>query len=81
MVQFKDFYKGTLAPEFTNVVTAQKCLRIGGKHNDIHEVGRTARHHTFFEMLGNFSFGGYGKAEAMIYAWKYLTEVQFIWLC
>jgi alanyl-tRNA synthetase len=59
MVQFKDFFLGVQKPTDPRVTTAQKCVRVGGKHNDLENVGRTARHHTFFEMLGNFSFGSY----------------------
>ena len=73
MVQFKDAFLGTEAPSFVRAVTSQKCVRAGGKHNDLEEVGRTARHHTFFEMLGNFSFGDYFKRDAIGYAWDFLT--------
>ncbi len=73
MVQFKDAFLGTETPSFVRAVTSQKCVRAGGKHNDLEEVGRTARHHTFFEMLGNFSFGDYFKREAIGYAWDFLT--------
>jgi len=61
MVQFKDYINGAAIPKHKRVVTSQKCMRVGGKHNDLENVGRTARHHTFFEMLGNFSFGDYSK--------------------
>ena len=61
MVQFKKYFTGEEKSKFKNIVTAQKCLRAGGKHNDLENVGYTPRHHTFFEMLGNFSFGGYFK--------------------
>lgn len=75
MNQFKDFFLGNQKPEFNRAVTSQKVMRAGGKHNDLENVGRTDRHHTFFEMLGNFSFGDYFKKEAIAYAWEYLTVV------
>jgi alanyl-tRNA synthetase len=74
MVQFKDVFLGLEARPYRRAVTAQKAVRAGGKHNDLDEVGRTARHHTFFEMLGNFSFGDYFKREAIDYAWTFLTR-------
>src|SRR5881409_3512489 len=74
MVQFKDVFLGREQREYTRATTAQKCVRAGGKHNDLENVGRTARHHTFFEMLGNFSFGAYFKAEAIAFAWEFLTR-------
>ncbi len=74
MVQFKDVFVGREKRQYQRAVTAQRCLRAGGKHNDLENVGYTARHHTFFEMLGNFSFGDYFKQEAIHYAWQYLTE-------
>ncbi|MEF3274806.1 MAG: alanine--tRNA ligase [Chloroflexus sp.] len=74
MVQFKDVFLGREQRPYTRAVTAQKCLRVSGKHNDLEEVGPSPRHHTFFEMLGNFSFGDYFKAEAIRLAWKLLTE-------
>ncbi|MBI1275803.1 alanine--tRNA ligase [bacterium] len=75
MVQFKDIFTGKQKPESPRATTAQKCVRAGGKHNDLDNVGYTARHHTFFEMLGNFSFGDYFKTDAIPFAWKFLTEV------
>ncbi len=74
MVQFKKIFQGQEKRAYSTAVTAQKCLRVGGKHNDLDNVGRTARHHTFFEMLGNFSFGDYFKSEAIRLAWKFVTE-------
>jgi len=74
MVQFKDVFLGVEQRPYRRAVTAQRCVRAGGKHNDLENVGYTARHHTFFEMLGNFSFGDYFKREAIDYAWQLLTE-------
>lgn len=73
MNQFKDYFTGKERPKIPRAVTIQKCVRAGGKHNDLENVGLTARHHTFFEMLGNFSFGDYFKEEAIAFAWEFLT--------
>lgn len=75
MNQFKDVFLGFDKRPYTRATTSQKCVRAGGKHNDLENVGYTARHHTFFEMLGNFSFGDYFKQDAIAYAWELLTEV------
>jgi alanyl-tRNA synthetase len=74
MVQFKSVFLGDERREYVRATTAQKCVRAGGKHNDLENVGRTARHHTFFEMLGNFSFGDYFKEDAIRFCWELLTE-------
>ncbi len=75
MVPFKNLFTGAEVRDYTRAVSSQKCVRAGGKHNDLDNVGYTARHHTFFEMLGNFSFGDYFKAEAIHYAWDLITNV------
>src|ERR1700676_4218704 len=73
MVQFKDLFLGKEVRDYSRAATAQRCVRAGGKHNDLENVGYTARHHTFFEMLGNFSFGDYFKREAVHFAWNFIT--------
>ena len=78
MNQFKDVFLGFDKRPYTRATTAQKCVRAGGKHNDLENVGYTARHHTFFEMLGNFSFGDYFKQQAIHYAWEFLTSPEWL---
>src|SRR5438270_3672960 len=80
MVQFKRVFQGLERRDYTRAVTCQKCVRAGGKHNDLEQVGHTARHHTFFEMLGNFSFGDYFKKEAIEYAWEWVTGKDWLGL-
>ncbi|MCH7780144.1 MAG: alanine--tRNA ligase, partial [Acidobacteria bacterium] len=74
MNQFKDVFTGAEQRDYTRAASSQKCLRVSGKHNDLEMVGRTPRHHTFFEMLGNFSFGDYFKEDAIAFAWELITQ-------
>src|SRR6476661_6663323 len=74
MVQFKDVFTGRESRDYARATSSQKCVRAGGKHNDLDNVGYTGRHHTFFEMLGNFSFGDYFKERAIPYAWELVTK-------
>src|SRR6188768_571886 len=78
MVQFKNVFTGVEKRPYARATTSQKCVRAGGKHNDLENVGVTARHHTFFEMLGNFSFGDYFKEDAIVFAWELLTKTLAI---
>src|SRR6266852_3029433 len=74
MNQFKDVFTGREKRAYSRATSSQKCVRAGGKHNDLNNVGYTGRHHTFFEMLGNFSFGDYFKDQAIAFAWEFVTD-------
>src|SRR6202035_5013528 len=78
MNQFKDLFLGAERREYSRATTSQKCVRAGGKHNDLENVGFTRRHHTFFEMLGNFSFGDYFKRDAIAFAWELVTSEEWM---
>ena len=78
MVQFKDVFLGKEKRDYVRAASSQRCVRAGGKHNDLENVGYTARHHTFFEMLGNFSFGDYFKRDAILFAWELVTGKNWL---
>jgi len=80
MVQFKRVFLGQERRDYVRAATCQKCVRAGGKHNDLEQVGHTSRHHTFFEMLGNFSFGDYFKRDAIRFGWEFVTDPRYLGL-